>query len=124
MMTLVNAWSDQERINAESFRRFILLLSPFCPHIAEEIWQDLQGDGSLFKASWPQYDPDNITDATVNIAIQVNGKLRDAIDVEMDTPEETIREIALARPQIQKYLAGAEVRKIVYVKNKILSIVV
>ncbi|MDD2565545.1 MAG: leucine--tRNA ligase [Candidatus Gracilibacteria bacterium] len=124
MMQLVNTWSSQEKINKSNFLKFIQILSPFAPHITEEIWQELGASDSIFKSSWPKYDSNKLIDSSVKIAIQINGKVRDEIEVDFDSDEELVKEKAFEKENIKKYTTGVEIKKIVYVKNKLLSIVI
>jgi leucyl-tRNA synthetase len=134
-MELVNAtylYLDKKNIPPEeknlllhhTFRTIVLLLSPFTPHLAEELWEVLGGKSSIFLENWPRYREDFIKQEEVLMVIQVNGKVRDKINVPINASEEEIKKQALAREKIKKYTAGKEIRKIIVVGKKIVSVVV
>jgi leucyl-tRNA synthetase len=101
-----------------------LLLAPFAPHIAEELWQALGGTDSVHRQSWPSYDPAALVADTVTIVVQVNGKLRGSFEAPADvTPEEQER-LALQSEAAQKYLQGATPKKVVVVPKKLVNVVV
>jgi leucyl-tRNA synthetase len=102
----------------------IRLLAPFAPHLGAELWEITGHKDSVFNASWPSWDEDKLKLEMVTVVIQVNGKLRSRIQVEADAGEETVKEAALADEKIQKYIHGKTLKKIVVVKNKLVSIVI
>jgi leucyl-tRNA synthetase len=105
-------------------RSFALLLSPFAPHLAEELWQRLGGTASLAHEAWPQADPALLAAETVTLAVQVNGKRRDEVTVDADADEETIRGAALASEAVQRHLGGRPPRKVILVPGRLVNIVV
>lgn len=124
MMELVNFFQKQENISKEIFQIFILMLAPFAPHLAEELWQTSGNKKSLAFEKWPVYDETKIIEDVSNIVIQVNGKVRANIEVTKGLDEEDIKKIALAEENILKWLDGKEPKKIIYIKEKLISIVV
>jgi leucyl-tRNA synthetase len=102
----------------------IILLSPFAPHICEELWEATGHGRNLARFPWPDYDPELAKEENVTIVVQVNGKLRDKFEVERDLPEDEVKEIALGLSRIQSILGGKEIQKLIYIKNKIVNIVV
>jgi len=124
MMELANEMTKQEKIRPEDFASFVKILAPFAPHFAEELWEVLGNNNSVTLTGWPQYDPTKIIDETITLAIQINGKLRDTLDVPADISEEDAKAAVFAAEKIQKWLEGKEPKKIIYVKGKLLSIVV
>ena len=110
----------------ETVETVILLLSPFVPHFSDELWYVLTGNNNdfLLNHSFPDYSEDALKKDEKLIVIQINGKVRDKITVNIDASEETIKEQALASDKIKKSLSSKTVRKIIYVKNKLLNIVV
>lgn len=108
----------------EALESMVLLLSPFVPHITEELWQVLGHSTPLSASSWPEYDRDAIIDEEVLVVVQVNGKLRSKITVASGTDEETLKSRALADEKIQPYLEGVQVRKVICVPGKLINIVV
>jgi leucyl-tRNA synthetase len=121
----LDAKGGEEKILAkENLERFLIILSPFAPHLAEELWEKLGHAESIFQESWPEYDPELIKEEKMNIAIQVNGKLRDAMEVESDIGEEEVKEAARQRQKVRKWLDGKEVAKAVYVEGRLVNFVV
>ena len=111
-------------IPKQAIENLILLLSPFAPHVAEEAWEKLGHKQSLAKQPWPVYDEALCVDSTATIAIQVNGKVRGKVELEIDIKEDEALAAALLQPSVAKYTDGLEVKKVIYVKGKILNIVV
>jgi leucyl-tRNA synthetase len=107
----------------EGLEALTRLLGPMMPHLAEEMWQTLGGDGLLAEAPWPQADPDLARDEQVSIAVQVNGKLRAVLELPPDTASAAVEHAALALPQVARWLGGQAPRKIIVVPNRIVSIV-
>ncbi|MGB9767483.1 MULTISPECIES: leucine--tRNA ligase [Dictyoglomus] len=108
----------------EAIRTSILLLSPFVPHITEELWVELGNEYSVHMQKWPSYDPEMIKEEVVTVVIQINGRVRDRIDVNADATQEEILKLALERDNVKRYLDNKEIKKIVYVPGKILSLYV
>ncbi len=102
----------------------IRVLSPIAPFICEELYQKLKGQGSIHQLEWPGWDDEKIKKDTVTIAVQVNGKLRDSTETDTDSEQSEVEKKVFASPKIQKHLEGKQVIKIIYVKNRILNIVV
>jgi len=106
------------------FKILVTLLSPYTPHFCNELWSKM-GHGTLIEEeAWPTFDPKFITEETVNIMIQINGKIRDKIVVDLDENEENIKEKALASEKVQQHIQCKQVFKTIYIKNKMFSIVV
>lgn len=104
---------------------FCLLLAPIAPFISEEVWQTvLQRQESVHHQTWPEYEAAELARDVQTIAVQVNGRLRDTMTVAADSDEQTLREAALARPAVQRYVNGKSVRRVVVVPGKVVNIVV
>jgi leucyl-tRNA synthetase len=116
--------SQNKVLFKEAMEKLIILLSPFAPHICEELWEKTGHRALLARYPWPAYDPELAKEETVTIVVQVNGKLRDRFEVERDLPEEDVKEKARGLSRIQALVDGKEIRKIIYIKNKIVNIVV
>ena len=101
-----------------------LLLAPIVPHFAEELWQALGNRSSIILAPWPQYHERALESDEILIVVQVNGKLRSRFQVAADTPDDTVKELALKDERIKKFLGGQEIKKVIVVKNKLVNIVV
>jgi leucyl-tRNA synthetase len=103
---------------------FVLLLAPYAPHIAEELWQVLGHKTSLAYEPWPKFDPDLVRDDEIEIPVQINGKVKARIMVPVDADAATLEKIALADPKVQEQLAGKTVRKVIVKPKQMVSIVV
>jgi leucyl-tRNA synthetase len=101
----------------------VSLLAPSAPHVAEEMWELLGREYSIHTAEWPAWDEALIVEATVEIAIQVNGKPRDRISVSNDANEDAVREQALASERVQAHLDGRTPKKVIYVPGRLINIV-
>jgi len=107
----------------EAVETLLLLLAPCCPHIAEELWARTGRPYSVHQQSWPQFEPDLAAEEVITLVVQVNGKVRARLAVPADITEEAAREAALADANIQRHIAGKEVRKIIYVPGRLVNIV-
>ena len=122
MMGLLNQL-EKNGCNKAEFKMFITMLNPFAPHITEELNEMLFGGGMLAQAQWPSYDESKTVDAALEIAVQVNGKVRSVITISADADEKTIEEQALADAKIQSALQGMKVVKAIVIKKKIVNFV-
>ncbi len=109
---------------SEVQRKFVLLLAPFAPYLAHELWETLGEKGSLLRAPWPKYDPALAKEEEIEIPVQVNGKLRSRVTVPADATEVVILESALADEKIKAAIAGKQIVKKIYVPGKLVNIVV
>ena len=125
MMTLVNAFYAKGSITKSELRALILLLNPVAPHITEEM-NERNGcvDGELLHAKWPEYDESKLVKSTVEIAVQVNGKMRCRMDVPADLTREGAADYFLPMPEVQSLIGGKSVKKLVYVPGRLLNLVV
>ena len=103
---------------------FVLLLAPFAPHIAEELWQALGHEKTLAYEAWPTYDEEVLVESTVEIPVQINGKLRGKITVPSDADAATMEEMAAQDAHIAELLAGKQVSKVIAVPGRMVSFVV
>jgi leucyl-tRNA synthetase len=101
-----------------------LVLSPFAPHLAEEFWHELGQEGLVVQQSWPSYDPKALEVEEMEIAIQINGKVRDKILVPVDISEEELKKMVMERERVKEYIDGKTVKKFIYVKGRIVNIVI
>lgn len=124
LMTLLNDVYHTGSINEAELKTFLILLNPVAPHITEEIWERLKFGGMLNEQSWPTWDEAKTVEKTVEIGVQVNGKLRGTIEVNVDDPQEAAREKALANEAVQRALDGKTIVKEIYVPGRIYNIVV
>ena len=125
LMTLLNQFGDKGCNRAE-LKTFLLLLSPFAPHICDEIWENHGFEGICSVAQWPGYDEAMCQDAEIDMAVQVNGKLRGTIHVEADSDDETVIAAAQADEKVARFLEkqGGRIVKTIVVKNKLVNLIV
>ena len=124
LMIFVNSLEKESSIPSILNSQFLILLSPFAPHLAEELWQTNGEKKSIFLSSWPKYDPKKIVDEVKTIAVQINGKVRGTIDVPEGSSESAVKNLALADEKIKKALAGKNVQKMIYVPGRIVNLIV
>ncbi|MDI6792715.1 MAG: leucine--tRNA ligase [bacterium] len=128
IMELVNEVSQAGSVNPAVFKEaieaVILLLSPFAPHLAEELWERTGNRPSVLQQPWPQFDPEAIVEEEIMIIVQVNGKLRGKMKVSADASEEEIKSAAVADENVVRFILGKEIRKLIYVPKKIVNIVI
>ena len=129
MMIFVNAFTSAETVPLSAMRSFLILLNPFAPHISSEIWERLNaqfGDarGDITEQSWPAYDVRLLVEDEVEIVIQINGKLRERMNMPMRATDEELKTAALSNPKIQERIAGKTVRSVIVVPKKLVNIVV
>jgi leucyl-tRNA synthetase len=131
IMELVNALGSFEQkrdpanipVIREVLETLILMLAPFVPHFAEELWESTGHQGGVETAGWPKYDAAAAVDEELLVVLQVNGKLRGKVTVPVDANQESVERMALADPKIQGHLEGKTVRKVIYVPGRLLNIV-
>lgn len=123
MMILVNSL-EPSGVSKENYKRFLQILAPFAPHMTEELWHELGEESSIHLSDWPKYDESKIKDEFIKIAVQVNGKVRDEIEVSPEISEEEIKEIVLGREEVKRFTGDSEIKKFIYVKGKIVNVVV
>lgn len=125
LMILVNTLQKLQFLPIDGMKKFIKILSPFAPHLAEEIWSEvLKQDGSISTADWPEWNEELIQDEEIDLAVQVNGKLRATIRVAVDIAKDDAIAQAKQQENVQKFLEGKEIMKEIYVPGKIVNVVV
>ncbi len=124
LMVLVNAYEKEKNISKAHYEILLKLLAPFAPYIAEELWHELGNKDSIHLAPWPEYDEKYVVDKTVSIGVQINGKVRETIEISPDANEETVKEYVLGLPNVEKWVEGKPIKKFIYIKGKIVNIVV
>lgn len=107
----------------EAAESVIVLLAPFVPHIAEEMWQLIGEKNSIFRSSWPAFDKDALMEDVITMPVQINGRLRSTVEVPFDIKEEALKDAALADPKVSKWIAGKTVKKFIVVPKKLINIV-
>ena len=124
MMTLVNEFYAAGQITRGDLRTLLLLLDPVAPHIAEEMWQQCGLGDPIYRQQWPKWDEDKLQEATVEIAVQINGKVRGRITVPAGMSREQAERELPQLPEVQRLIAGKTVKKIVCVPGRLLNVVV
>jgi leucyl-tRNA synthetase len=109
---------------SEGLKTIALLLAPFCPHFSEELWEKLAGKPSVFSQEWPKYNPEFLIETEHEIIVQVNGKVRGRLKINVGIPEEDIKSRACSDPKVTPLLAGKEIKKVILVPNKLVNIVI
>jgi len=130
MMVLTNAFTQTEVRPVTALVTFLKVLSPFAPHLAEELYAIIRSQfpqhvpaGFVADVVWPTYDPAALIDDEIEIVIQVNGKRRDSFTVPLNTSKEEIEKQALASPRVAEFTVGLTIRKVIYVPGKLVNIV-
>jgi leucyl-tRNA synthetase len=109
---------------SDAQRKLVLLLAPFAPYLAAELWETLGEKTSLLRQPWPEYDPELAKEEVTIYAVQINGKLRAHITVPAESSKEAVQQIALADEKVQAAIAGREIVKVIVVPGKLVNIVV
>ena len=123
LMILTNAYSDLDSISKDDYRLLLTLLNPIAPHITEEL-NEMLGFEPIANSTWPEYDESKLVESTIKLPIQVNGKVRDVINIELDLDESKVKEAVHSSDAVKSNLEGKNIVKEIYVKNKIYNIVV
>ncbi len=123
LMVFVNEAYKAEEVSKSYIENFVKLLSPVAPHIAEELWSILGNEETLAYAEWPAYDESKLVEDTVEIVVQVNGKVKNKLEIERDLTKEATEELALADEKIKEAVEGKTVRKVIVVPQKLVNIV-
>ncbi|MEO6995241.1 MAG: class I tRNA ligase family protein, partial [Lacunisphaera sp.] len=124
MMILLNAFQKEPSLSRSAMTDFLRLLAPFAPHLAEELWSRLGGSGSIMFAGWPVFDPSKLVASSITVVIQVNGKHRGDVTVPVDVTEAQLIALAVENPKAAPHLAGKAIKKAIYVKGRLINILV
>ena len=124
LMILVNEMEKEKEITAEIMEKFLLILAPFAPHLAEELWQGLGKGESISLEKWPEYDINLINDEKINLIVQINGKARGSLEISRDIEQDEILELVKKDQKIYKWLENKEIKKTIFVKNKLINFVI
>ncbi|MBQ1351701.1 MAG: class I tRNA ligase family protein, partial [Oscillospiraceae bacterium] len=123
LMSMVNDFTAQGA-NKADMQALLLLLSPFAPHIAEEIWEQLGFDGMACVHPWPVWKEEMLAEESVQMAVQIKGKFRGTVEVPVDSDEATVLEAAKALDKVARQLEGMEIFKVILVKNKLINLLI
>ncbi len=124
MMVFINVGYKEKILNKEIMVNFIKLLSPFAPHIAEELWEKMEMESELTYSEWPTYDKSKLVEETIEYPVQINGKMRSKIVSNIDDDNDRIKEIVLNDPKTKEYIDGKKIIKFLVVPKKIVTVVV
>jgi len=124
MMIFVNEMTKAAARPRALLEPFVLVVSPFAPHLAEELWEKLGHESSLVREPWPRYDESKLARQTIEVVLQVNGKIRDTIEVNPDLEEKILEAMALQNENVKRHVEGKQVVKAIVVKNKLVNLVV
>jgi leucyl-tRNA synthetase len=124
MMEFTNHFTRAKSRPTEAIRAFLLILSPYAPHLCEELWQLLGGQQSISKESWPQWDESALVETSVELPVQINGKVKAKIHVAPDADKQTLIEVSLADAKIQAAIAGKQIVKQIVVPGRLVNLVV
>ena len=124
-MEFINFWQQPEQaLSPKDAEIFLKLLSPFAPHLAEELWQGLGHKKSIFLEKWPKYDPRLTREESFELVVQINGRVRDAISAPIDISEEDAKKLALNSEKVQKWFEGKPIKKVIFVKNRLINLII
>jgi len=124
MMSLINEFKRVGKVNKAEYRTLLVLLNPVAPHITEELWEIMGFEGIVAEQAWPKYDPNKVTEDVIEMAVQINGKVRGLIMVPVDADLDMAKSLALSDDKIKMFTDGKTIVKEIYVPGKIFNIVV
>ena len=124
MMILATEMEKSESVDVKDFKTFLKILAPFAPHITEEIWYKLGEKKTIHNSEWPKWDEKLIKDEEIKIAVQVNGKVRAEMLIGINENEEEVKQKALSDEKVVHFISGKEIKKVIYVKNRLVNIVI
>jgi leucyl-tRNA synthetase len=124
LMELTNLFISEKNISITTWKKFLVIVAPFTPALAEELWERSGRKQSIFaQKNWPEYDPELARDEKIELAIQINGKLRDTIKVAVDIDEAEAKKVVMESEKIKKWLEGKEIVKVIFVKGRLVNVV-
>lgn len=123
-MICVNELSDLKCHKKEVLESLLILITPYAPHIAEELWQQLGNSGSVLNASYPVFNAAHVTETSKEYPVSINGKMRTSLTITLDATEEQVKEIVLANELVQKWMEDKPLKKLIFVKGKMINVVV
>jgi leucyl-tRNA synthetase len=123
MMILATEMEKAESVGREDYKKFLKILSPFAPHVTEELWSMLGEKKLVSLSAWPEVDESLLEDDEIKIMIQINGKVRSEMMIKADEDEEEIKKRAMSDESVMRYADGKEIKKMIYVKNRLINIV-
>ena len=124
LMVFINECYKEENLNRSFMNGFVKLLSPFAPHLSEELWEKMGNTDELAYSSWPEYEEKYLIEATIDYPVQINGKVRTIITVPKNISRENLEAVVFENERVKKYTAGKNIRKFIVVPEKIITIVI
>jgi len=124
LMILVNRLEKEKEISKENFNKFLLLLFPFAPHIASQVWEGIGNQGDISKEKWPAYNPEKVYEEEIELVIQVNGKVRAKIKAPASVSEAEAKNLALTQENIKKRIGDKKIKRFIFVPGRLVNIVV
>ena len=124
LMEFNNLLTKEDKISNDILKTFAILFSPAIPHLAEELWENLNEKKSIFQSNWPKFDENKIVDEQVTVVVQINGKIRDKVEVDKDTDDKELKKLILEREKIKSRTDNKDIVKVIVVPNRIVSIVI
>ena len=123
LMVFINESYKVDKLPKAYIEGFLLLISPITPHLAEELWSKLGKTDTIAYAEWPTFDETKLSDDTVEVAVQINGKIRAKITVEKDCSKEELEQAALENEDVKQWMEGKELKKIIAIPGRLVNIV-
>jgi leucyl-tRNA synthetase len=123
-MILANEMDRALWVSIEDYKKFLQILAPFAPHVTEELWGMFGEKQTINLSKWPKPDEKLMKDEEVKIVIQINGKFKMELMIQADDSEDVVKQKALTNEVVVKHIVGREVKKVIYVKNRLINIVV
>ncbi len=124
LMTLLNQLEKEKTLYLSHYQLFLIILAPFAPHLSEELWSKLGHQKSIFEEKWPTVKDSLVKEDKINLIIQINGKVRDKVEIEAGLIRAEAEQLALSREKIRPWLGGRKIKRIVFVPDKLINIVV
>jgi leucyl-tRNA synthetase len=124
LMIFVNALQKEPVLPRAVLRDLLSLLAPLAPHLAEELWARVGFEGTAAAANWPAYDPAKLVANTITIVIQVNGKHRGEVEAPTSVTDDELKELALQNAKVVPYVTGKEIKRVIYVKGRLINLLV
>jgi leucyl-tRNA synthetase len=124
LMTLLNQFYDAGELNEAEYKTFLILVNPFCPHITEELWERAGYEGHISDQNWPLYDEAKTVEDTVEIAVQVNGKVRGRVVIAIDMEKDQVLALAKEDESVKRNIEGKSIVKEIYIPGRLVNIVV
>ena len=124
LMSLINEFYTKGSVTKGEFKTFLILLNPIAPHITEELWQIAGGNGMITDNKWPEYDEEKTVDDTIEMVVQINGKIREKMQIPVGLSQDEVKKLAVESEKIAQCLEGKNVVKVIVVPNKLINFVV